>query len=169
MFKNIFKKTYKVSFNEFQVVISEVLKSRTDYGLNMYRQEKLLDEKDENIFSLTYCLYHIFIIEKQLCQKYESNFCYNLVKPFYDNLKEFLTNKEIIFDTRNELLEIFNKENFIDAYHNPIYNLSKTFMKKAFNIEYDIVTLQFIILDFMSAYKESYILTDYKIINDKAI
>ena len=62
MFKNIFKKTYKVSFNEFQVVISEVLKSRTDYGLNMYRQEKLLDEKDENIFSLTYCLYHIFII-----------------------------------------------------------------------------------------------------------
>ena len=165
MFSNLFKKKYKVTYEQFQLIISEVLKYRTDYGLSMYKQEGFLSDDNENPFFLEYCLYHVFIIEKQLCQKYESNFSFNLLVPFYQNLQKYLKENENIFDIRNELLLIYDKEGFIDAFHNPIYNLSKTFMKNVFNIEYDMVILQLILTDFMSSYKDLCIITDYQIIN----
>lgn len=165
MFSKLFKKKYKVTYEQFQLIISEVLKYRTDYGLSMYKEEGFLTNDNENSFFIEYCLYHIFIIEKQLCQKYESTFSFGLLIPFYENLQKYLKENENIFTIRDELLSIYNKEGFIDAFHNPLYNLSKSFMKKVFNIEYDIVILQLILSDFLSSYKDLCILTDYQIIS----
>lgn len=164
MFFNIFKKkVYKVSKEEFQVLISNILQSRTDYGINMYKKENLVTTENENAFFLKYALYHIFIIEMQLCIKYDEKIVFNLVLPFYESLQKYLENKDIIFIVRDELIAIYKDEPFVDAFHNPIYTLSKTFAKSVFNIEYDAITTQLVFNDFLSSYSESYIIEDYKI------